>query len=460
MLSDRRTFRERIGFVIAGAAAGLVLLGLAGAGRHGPGAEKGVISTDGTGRVELEVPVDPNAPSLIVVSVLNEMEGPWPIEVRARASASVVAMRPRTSEGVRPTRPVSEGLTLASYSDHQREVPAPERAFHVLTGPDADRATSYRTVAATALASGRFVDVYADSSDAGEDHRPLADDIVRTLEGVVLPACDRWIGRPGDVDRDGRFVVLLSSRLAGVSSAEAPVLGFVRPADFDVAMPGPFSNHCDMLYLDPQLKPGPDAHAILAHEYAHATLAGRKLAPLGSDRSRDGEEPWLDEALAHVVESRLGFSDANYAHRVVAFRRAPERSPLVGDAPASEGPSHAPGRRGAGLSFLSFCVDRCGADVVARLFATKERGVAAVEAATGEPFSRLFGEWALTMARGGTGRHGETITTDGPPARWVATGTTFHAVPLTATTAGLARVEVIGPPDVSLRVSIVAAARP
>lgn len=412
----------------------------------------------GVGRVALDVRTDRRGPALVVVSVLSEGAGPWTIEARARGAK-------RGRGAVPSTLSMPPGPRLVSGRRSVRVPPGPARnatppaprVFHVLARPEADRAASYETVLASPVAWGDFAAIYADEADlADRQVRPgLAEDLVATLERHVLPTCDPWIGRPSDVDGDGRFVVLLTSRIDGLSSAEGPVLGCVRPADFDTSLPGPFSNRCDMLHLDARLAPVPATRTVLAHEYAHATLASRKGASCADGRSCEVEEPWLDEALAHVVEARLGFSDANLAHRVNAFREAPERFRLVGSRQGTD-QARCHGQRGAGFLFLSWCVERFGNEVVTRVFDSPERGTKALEDATGHDFASLMEHWAEAMARAGTGHDRARLTPDGPPVRWEAAGTTFHVVPLESVE-GVVRVEVVGPEDVELRVSVLAA---
>jgi hypothetical protein len=321
------------------------------------------------------------------------------------------------------------------------------RVFDVLAAPEPGRVQSYRTIQALPVCSGTYVIVYADERDVDDLDPHLAGEIVKTLEGTVLPVCDHWIGRPRDVDGDGRFAVLLSRELGGLGDDGGPVLGCVRPADFDQHLPDPFSNHCDMLYLDPRIGPGPHLRTVLAHEYAHATLAGRK--------GGDAEEPWLDEALAHVVEARLGLSDTNLAYRVRAFQEAPERSSLVLDEQEGQGPLRDPCRRGAGLSFLSWCAGRFGDQVITRVFESGLHGTAALEAATGTSFTCLMRDWSIAMARDGTARARERVVPDGPSHGWMASGTTIHAI-VVGPTSGPVRVAVEGPAGLDMQVTALA----
>src|SRR5207237_6880398 len=126
---------------------------------------------------------------------------------------------------------------------------------------------------------------------------------VRIFDKDVGPWAEAHLGHVCDVDRDGRFTILVSSKLGALQRGQVGVDGFVRGSDFFRDLPAPFSNHCDMLYLNAALKPGPQLRAVIAHEYTHAvTFCEHGLSPYGGKATDQDEESWLSEGLAHLVE--------------------------------------------------------------------------------------------------------------------------------------------------------------
>lgn len=396
----------------------------------------------------LDVPTAAGRPVRVVVSVLNREPGPWTISLLARSSGGTAFPTERPQDEPIPIEPSSKRFDDSTTS---AAAPVQERSFHLLVGDDPSNPTAYRRVSARLVTSSDHVQVYQDADDpAGPG---LAEDLRTTYETVILPRCESWIGRPRDVDGDGRLTVLLSSRVGCLGDGGEPVVGSVRPADFQDRMPEPFGNRCDLIVIDSRLEPGPHARTVLAHEYAHAVVAGRKGTRPDGPSDGTAEEDWLDEALAHVVEARLGLSRSNLDHRVAAFRRSPERFGLVIADYQAVGVARSAGHRGAAFGFLDFCARRLGPELIARLANSPETGVAGLEDAAGEPLDRLFQEWARDEARTVDGF--DRIEADGASATWTAHGTTFHVVEIDPGRAAGLRVEVDGPPGVWVSLEMV-----
>src|SRR5262249_7865045 len=140
----------------------------------------------------------------------------------------------------------------------------------------------------------------------------------------------RHLGQARDVDRDGRFTILLSPLLGKLQAGKVAIDGFVRGSDFQLEAAPPFGNRCDMLYLNSRVRPGAYLRTLLAHEYTHAVLFCEHVLErhLPGANPAD-EEGWLNEGLAHVVESLHGRSWQNLDYRVAAYQACPERYPLV-----------------------------------------------------------------------------------------------------------------------------------
>jgi hypothetical protein len=274
---------------------------------------------------------------------------------------------------------------------------------------------NYITVTAELRAVGQYCQVYVDRDDltpphpvpppqgarAAVDLQPTVDDIVATFDNQVYPWARQVLGQAADVDRDGRFTILLTGWLAKLANGRVSLGGFVRGSDFFRDLAPPFGNRCDMMYLNTDLKPGPHLHTILAHEYTHAVIFSEHV--FGSylpEGPRQDEEGWLNEALAHLVEDRHGYSWSNLDYRISAFLSAPERYQLVVRDYFDSGLFRSHGNRGATYLFLRWCCDRFGDDLMRQLVQSNLAGVANLETATEQPFGELFRQWTVALANG------------------------------------------------------------
>src|SRR5205823_766099 len=103
-----------------------------------------------------------------------------------------------------------------------------------------------------------YCQVYVDCACAqARQLQATIDDAVRAFDSEILPLARRQLGQVTDVDRDGRFTMLFTSRLADLCRGNEALKGCVRGSDWYRDVPAPFSNHCDMMYLSTDLKPGP-----------------------------------------------------------------------------------------------------------------------------------------------------------------------------------------------------------
>src|SRR5262245_39611384 len=284
--------------------------------------------------------------------------------------------------------------------------PPRRRTFHLFAREhDFANPASYVAVEGELRAVGRHCQVYVDRNhpDAA-GLQPTVDDVVRTFDAEVYPQSRRSTGRALDVDRDGRFTVLLSGWLDRLSGGKVALGGFVRGSDFYRDLAAPFGNRCDMMYLNTSLKPGPHLRTLLAHEYTHAVVFSEHVfgGYLPGVPGQD-EESWLNEALAHLTEDAHGYSWSNLDYRVSAYLSAPERYPLVVADYYGRGLWRCPGTRGSTYLFLRWCADRYGPELPARLVRSSLNGVANLEAATQEHFAELFRRWSAALVLSGSG---------------------------------------------------------
>src|SRR5262249_20656664 len=132
---------------------------------------------------------------------------------------------------------------------------------------------SYVTVTADLRAVGKHCLVYVDHDQTEPDRlQPTIKDAVAAFDDEIYPhACER-LGHALDVDRDGRFTILFTGWLNRLGGGKIKLDGFVRGSDFYRDLDAPYGNRCDMMYLNPELKPGAYLRTLLAHEYTHAVV--------------------------------------------------------------------------------------------------------------------------------------------------------------------------------------------
>lgn len=281
---------------------------------------------------------------------------------------------------------------------------AEERGFYLFV-EDRDflDADNYREIRARLVAVGKHCLVYVDVEDGPETcSRATIDEIVATFDEDVLPRARRVFGRHKDVDRDGKFTILLTHWLGKLSGGKVSVGGFVRGGDFFTDVAPPFSNQCDMMYLNSNLRPGRHLRTLIAHEYTHAiTFSEHAFGDYLPGRGGDDEESWLSEATAHLAENLAGIGWSNLDYRVSTFLTAPHRYRLVVRDYYRAGLWRCHGSRGSTYLFLRWCVDRYGEELLKDLTQSNLAGIENLETATLTPFEDLFRGWTVALALDG-----------------------------------------------------------
>ena len=439
-----------------------------------------------SGRASFDLKLDqPGAQALVIVSSLSQAVGPFPIQLKAQA----VAEKPRPiAAAPRPSARLAnlDLPTIPPIAAPTSRLPPTERTFTLMTQSGVPTsASSYRGIPARLRAVGRRVQIYVDAADLANVDVSTLRDLVNNFDGRVWPSVAERFGPAADVDGDGRFTILLTRRLSQLGDGKVRVDGFVRGADLDRRQPSPFGNRSDMMYLNANLKAGPHLRTVMAHEYAHAVTFSRKVLDQGSQGqgtidALTEEEGWLDEALAHLVEDELDFSRSNLDYRVSAFLTQPERYRLVVEDYYTADLFRSHGNRGATYLFLRWCVDRFGPKLLDVLIRSPKRGVANLESATGLPFAELFRRWTVALYLSGldpkaasnadyrsldlrgeledwilAGPRATPITPASPPHAWTAEGTSAHYVLIGRGAPGTVRVEVQGPTDAEIQITVV-----
>jgi hypothetical protein len=424
---------------------------------------------------------------LVVVSALARSRGPFPIQLTARPASS--ASYPElVDDGPQraPARIEKPAADRKIDSEPQHCLPPGERTFHMLVRDgDAAISSNYTAVRGVLKGVGRQVQVYVAREDLEKVSTSLIQELIVTFDDRIHPLLAGRVGTASDVDGDGRFTILLSSWLDYLGGGRYPVDGFVRIADLDAAYQCPLSNKCDMMYLNAGVKAGPHMWTVVAHEYMHAVVFSQKsLRGASGSRQFADEEGWLDEAMAHLAEDLSGFSTSNIDYRVSAFLTNPERYQLVVDDYLGADLFRSHGNRGSTYLFLRWCVDRYGVDLLSALVHSRLTGAANLESATGSSFAALYRRWSLALFLSGLERSGDggegsedrfrsintrapcaqwelagprftRVAPDGTADAWMARGTSSHFAVVESSPTGAVEVEVNGPADAQLQVTVV-----
>ena len=253
------------------------------------------------------------------------------------------------------------------------------------------------------VARSPSVNVFKETSPHDEERLGgLIAEVMHLAEDVIGPAIRSLVGPVRDVDGDGRLSVVLTTQLGRLEGTFAGVDGLTRASDFHDGVPRPFGNSADVLFLNANLPPGEQLRAVLAHEWGHAAVFGRRYGPSGSPddharRQAVTEEDWLNEGLAHLIEVQSSGSMSNLADRIEQFLASPETAPLiVRDYSRSEYWRHH-GCRGATYLFLDWCRQHSGPEFVERLIDGEESGIANLQSATGRSWEDLFHAWTVSL---------------------------------------------------------------
>jgi hypothetical protein len=270
-------------------------------------------------------------------------------------------------------------------------------ALHVTDG-SLDDPAQYATIHAKTIAEGRHVRIYLDDQETPSHLAPgLVAEVIDLFDREIIPRFQGLLGTYRDVDHDGRFAILLSPWLGRLQGGRTSVGGFVRGSDFQPFLKLPFSNHCDMMYVNSQTLPGPHLRTLLIHEYTHAVCFSCRTADACGRPRFPEEEDWLNEAMAHCAESLFDGGWSNLDYRIARFLNDPSEYPLVVGDYYRAGLWRCHGCRGATYLFLRYCLERFGVETLTRLVANPARGTRNLELATGCSFDRLFRDWTLSL---------------------------------------------------------------
>lgn len=244
-------------------------------------------------------------------------------------------------------------------------------------------------------------------------------------------------GSPTDIDANGRVIVLLSPLINKLTkSSDCATLGYIA-GFFDATdlLPGKFpaaSNGAEIFYA---LVPDPMsvfscAHTVATveeltpatfiHEFQHMISFGQHAIL----RSGSEEDPWLNEGLSHIAEelgsrfyehkfpppqdrtnpaqvfpdSSQGFisGDLFNSYHYLLDPTSTDSNDIASVSNWGNGDGTLV-QRGAVWLFLRWLGDQQDSIIYGRLDQTTNTGVPNVQAASGDQFTTLFGEFALAL---------------------------------------------------------------
>ncbi|HEX6632122.1 MAG TPA: IPT/TIG domain-containing protein [Gemmatimonadaceae bacterium] len=297
------------------------------------------------------------------------------------------------------------------------------RSFRVLADLDG---SDYTSVTGRLRYIGQNVLVYVDeTAPASGLSASQIDGLGNLFDRKLYPADEQAFGAATDIDQNGRVAVLMTPVVNKLTAAaECSTSGFVTGFFFglDLLPTQQNSNKGEIFYAlvpDPTGTTGSCRHSVdevlrivpatFIHEMQHMISYGQHvLVRGGSD-----EALWLNEGLSHIAEelgsllyerdpsqprstseqlfpdSSQGFIVGNLtdAYDYLAQPTGTSMTLFTGDGTLEE--------RGAAWLFLRWLGDQKGDGIFRRLVETRLTGVANIEDKTGEPFSRLFGDFGV-----------------------------------------------------------------
>lgn len=299
----------------------------------------------------------------------------------------------RSAIGVRKSTPVVEAASAQVTGDER-----PSRTFTIPILTDEGRIPQDSQLTCLPIFVSDNIAIYADDRVVRESATlPLAEKIADVLERIVMPEISQTIGPYLDIDSSGRLTVVLSPDVHGFTRGKNRVKGFVQPTGyFPEANLGGASKTAlryeDVIFLDTNLPTGDTLTALLAHEFTH-------IASLSNAHRVSDSMPavWINEAIAHFGETLCSQDDTNYRHRVNSFLFEPNRSPLLLEEAGDDEFWRSPGVRGASFSFLNWCVERCGVELLRELTLQPGNAVGHLEMSTGLSFGELVQQWGMSL---------------------------------------------------------------
>lgn len=352
-----------------------------------------------------------------VVASLDQ-PGTTPLSAQARLDRML-----RLEERALAPRAALSGANPSIAAPMAALAPNSTRAFKVLSKLSGG---SFNDVTARLKFIGTNVLIYVDElAPAGGLTDSQLTDLGNLFDRKLYGADVHAFGSPTDIDGNGQVVVLMTPTVNKLTTAEeCASVGFVTGFFYglDLLPNAANSNRGEVFYsmvADPTGATGSCKHSVeelerlvpatFIHELQHMISYGQHVLVRGG---RD-ETLWLNEGLSHIAEelgsllyendpsqprstaeqifpdSSQGFINGNMRNAYDYLRRSTNVSVTLaqGGGTLEE--------RGAAWLFLRWLGDQKGEGIYRRLVETSSTGVRNIEDKAGEPFARLFGDFAV-----------------------------------------------------------------
>ncbi|MDE3257850.1 MAG: hypothetical protein OYM47_08465 [Gemmatimonadota bacterium] len=260
------------------------------------------------------------------------------------------------------------------------------------------------TITALLVATSERANAYVDLLDVGRMSNDSIKAQVDRFSETTYPIVTSAIGRPSDVDNDGKIHFLYTNRVNPDNSLFGSAAFFHAPSLLSVNQGGD-GNQSDMFYIDPDTDPW-RMHGLLAHEFQHLISFNQRVLL----RNGQPEVLWLNEGLSHFCEDLIGENRAHNDWHVDLLLRNTSGGPLVTTSHAGQK------TRGAAYLFVRSLVEEFGPGVLARLVQTDEAGLENIESATGDRFGRIFDRHVARLLLSGLGLNTKLNYTTAPLA--------------------------------------------
>src|SRR5690349_5028951 len=333
------------------------------------------------------------------------------------------------------SRPPAAARLAAGRGVASARVAAPDvgsfRAFRVIASADNSTTTTFKTVNARLAYVGANILLYVDTltSASGFANGDLSG-IGTLFDQTLFPIDINAFGQPSDIDQNGHLIMLMTPVVnALVTAAECMTGGFVAGffTGYDLASSSTDSNQGEVFYT---IAPDPTGVSSCAHTVAdiERTVPATFLHEMQHlinfsqhvivHNANVEEEGWLDEGLSIVAEelgsryyeqrypspsgrtnplqlfpdSSQGFIGSLLADSY-SYLLKPDTATVTLHTDADNGLAW----RGSVWLLARWLGDLEGEQVYKRLEETTLTGTANIEAATGEPFQRLFADFGIAL---------------------------------------------------------------
>jgi len=195
-----------------------------------------------------------------------------------------------------------------------------------------------------------------------------------------------WFGQENDIDGNNRIIILFSRAMG------EGVIGYFNPGD--KYQGGWNSNYADMFYINTKEEwQGSFIKVCIAHEFQHMIFFDM--------RTRNGvstTETWFNEALSAAAEY---LTSQEFRIPAKNHKRWMSIGFLNGRWQGLSLTNWTQNNYGYGGIFIRYIIDQYGTEIINSISNTTEKGITAIEQATGEDFDEIFTNFTRALVMSG-----------------------------------------------------------